>query len=238
MLEKNYILGTNLHIYSDRDKFSFGIDAILLSSFCKVKTKDIVLEIGGGTGIISLRVFDLYSPSKIHCVEIQKDNFEILLKNIKSNNLEQRIHPLNKDINDCYDIFEENSLDVIVTNPPYFKYGCGIENENENKLISRYEKYLKLEDIFKFSKSKLKELGKLFMVNRPQRLVDLFYYGRKYRIEPKRIVPVLSRREEKPQFVLVEFVKNAGEFFTYEKPLIIYEDGGYRKEIIDLYDGK
>mgnify|MGYP002756971340 CR=1 FL=1 len=238
MLEKNFIPGTKLHIYSERNKFSFGIDAILLSSFCKIGRRDRVLEIGSGTGIISLRIQGLYNPISIDAVEIQRDNYEILIENIKSNGLEGKINPYNEDINYCYDIFEDNSLDVIVTNPPYYKYGCGIQNQNENKLISRYEKYLKVQDIFKFSKAKLKDRGRLYMVNRPERLVDLFFYGRKFKVEPKKMVPVLSRQGEKPQFALFEFIKNAGEFFSYEKPLVIYDQKGYRKEIIDLYDGK
>ncbi len=238
MLTKNYIPGTNLDIYSDKSKFSFGIDAILISSFCKFKKTDTILEIGSGTGIISLRVQAIYKPSKIYAVEIQEDNFEILKKNIEENKLSNYIHAVHRDINDCYEIIKDNSLDGIVTNPPYFKYGCGIDNKSENHLISRYEKCLKLEDVFRFSSAKLKEKGKLYMINKPERLVDMMHLGRKYEIEPKRMIPVMSRVNEKPRFILIEFVKKAGEFFIYEKPLVIYDGEGYRKEILEIYDGK
>lgn len=238
MLTKNYIPGTNLDIYSDKSKFSFGIDAILISSFCKFKKTDTILEIGSGTGIISLRVQAIYNPTKIYAVEIQEDNFEILKKNIEENKLLDSIHAVHRDINDCHEIIKDNSLDGIVTNPPYFKYGCGIDNKSENHLISRYEKCLKLEDIFRFSKDKLKEKGKLYMINKPERLVDMMHLGRKYEIEPKRMIPVMSRENEKPRFILMEFIKKAGEFFTYEKPLVIYDGEGYRKEILEIYDGK
>lgn len=238
MLTKNYIPGTDLDIYSDKSKFSFGIDAILISSFCKFKKSDTVLEIGSGTGIIALRVHALYNPKKIYAVEIQDDNFEILQKNIEENKLSNSIHAVHRDLNDCYEIIKDNSLNGIVTNPPYFKYGCGIDNKSENHLISRYEKCLKLEDIFRFSSAKLKEKGKLYMINKPERLVDMMHLGRKYEIEPKRMIPVLSRENEKPRFILMEFVKRAGEFFTYEKPLVIYDEEGYRKEVVELYDGK
>ncbi|MDO5018511.1 MAG: methyltransferase [Lagierella massiliensis] len=238
MLIKNYIPGTNLHIYSDKKKFSFGVDAILVSSFANFKQSDEILEIGSGTGIIALRVQGIYNTKKIYAVEIQEDNYTILLKNIATNKLEDKIIPIYNDINKCYEIIKDNSLDGIISNPPYFKYGCGIDNKNENHLISRYEKYMTIENIFEFSKEKLKQKGKLYLINRPERLVDMLYLGRKFNIEPKRMIPVISREGEKPQFILMEFIKEAGEFFTYEKPLVIYGDDGYRKEIIDIYDGK
>ena len=76
------------------------------------------------------------------------------------------------------------------------------------------------------------------MINKPERLVDMMHLGRKYEIEPKRMIPVMSRENEKPRFILMEFIKKAGEFFIYEKPLVIYDGEGYRKEILEIYDGK
>ncbi|MFY9284594.1 MAG: methyltransferase [Miniphocaeibacter sp.] len=238
-MKLNYIPGTNYKIYTDSEKFSFGIDAILLSDFAKTKKNSRVLEIGGGTGIISLRMNYLYSPKNIACVEIQKDNFEILSENIKLNKLQDCINPINEDINNCYNLIKNDSLDVIVTNPPYYKLNHGIKNNDMNQFISRYEVYLTLEDIFKFAKLKLKSNGILYMINRPRRLVDILYYGRKYKMEPKKIVPVISRKTEEPKMILLKFVKNGRSDFVFEKPLIIYNDENeYTDRIKRIYYGQ
>ncbi len=239
MIKEHYIPGTNYKINSLTDKFSFGTDAVLLSDFAKVKRKDKVLEIGGGTGIISLRMNALYSPRNIQCVEILKENFDVLKENIKINNLENIVFPVNKDINNCYEDYENDSLDVVVTNPPYFRVESGIKNKDENHYISRYEVFLKLEDIFKFAKIKLNFRGTLYMINRPSRLVDIFEMARKYEMEPKELVPVVSRLGEEPKMVLVKMVKKGGENFVFKKPLVIYnEKGDYTKEVKEIYYGK
>ena len=238
MIKEHYIPGTNYKINSIEDKFSFGTDAILLSDFAKCKYKDKVLEIGGGTGVISMRMNYLYRPKNIQCVEIQMDNFEVLKKNIELNNLSDYINLVNKDINDCYDMYENCSLDIIVTNPPYFQVESGIKNKDENHYISRYEVFLKLEDIFKFAKSKLNFRGVLYMINSPTRLVDIFEMGRKYGIEPKNLVPVVSKIGEEPKMVLIKLVKDGGANFVFEKPLAIYDDKGeYTEEVMKIYYG-
>lgn len=238
-MKLNFIPGTNYEIYSIENSFSFGIDAILLSDFSKIPKNAIGLEIGGGTGIVSLRMDYIYNPKLIYCVEIQKENYLALQKNINFNKLNDKIIPVNKDINKCYEDYDNDKFDFIVTNPPYYRYNSGITNKNKNQYISRYEVYLKLEDIFKFSKYKLKTKGVLYMINRANRIVDIFEYARKYNLEPKEMIPVLSRSCESPKMVLVKFVKNAGKNFEYKKPLIIYDENGeYTKNIKEIYYGE
>ena len=238
MIKLNFIPGTKYKIYSDDDKFSFGIDAILLSDYAKIKNNSKVLEIGGGTGIISMRINYLYHPSKVYCVEIQEDNFNILKNNIKVNNLENRIEIFNEDINNCYSIFKNDSLDYIVTNPPYYRNNAGIKNKDRNQYISRYEVFLNLDDIFKFAKYKLKTKGELYMINRPSRIVDILTSARKYNIEPKRMRIVNSKSDEEAKMVLIKFIKNSGNNFEMEKPLIIYnENNEYTEEVKRIYYG-
>lgn len=238
-MKLNYIPGTDYNIYSLEEGFSFGIDAILLSDFAKIQKGSIGLEIGGGTGIISLRMDYLYNPKKIYCVEIQEDNYNILEENIEINKLNKKIIPINKDINNCFNDYSNDIFDFIVTNPPYYKYNSGIVNKNKNQYISRYEIYLKLEDIFKFSKYKLKTKGRLYMINRASRIVDIFEYARKYNLEPKEMIPISSKLGDSPKMVLIKFVKNAGSDFKYKKPLVIYDDKGeYTRKIKEIYYGK
>ena len=96
-----------------------------------------------------------------------------------------------------------------------------------------------LEDIFKFAKLKLKDNGALYIVHRPERIVDLINFGRKYNLEPKSMRSIMSKKNTQPKMVLIKFIKNAGEFFSWEKPLIVYEENGeYTEEVVDTYYGK
>ncbi len=238
-MKLNFIPGTKYKIYSENDKFSFGIDAILLSDYAKIKKGTKVLEIGGGTGIISMRISYLYEPKKIYCVEIQDDNFNILKDNIKVNNLESKIEILNEDINNCYNTFRNDSLDYIITNPPYYRNNAGIKNKDKNQYISRYEVFLKLDDIFKFAKYKLKTKGELYMINRPSRVVDILSKAREYNIEPKSMRIVNSKSDEEAKMVLIKFIKNSGNNFEMEKPLVIYnKDNKYTEEVMRIYYGE
>ena len=124
-----------------------------------------------------------------------------------------------------------------MTNPPYKKVETGRINENEKKLISRHEITASLEDFIKTSFDLLKDKGSFFMVHRPERLAEIIYTLKKYKLEPKKIRFVYSNYNQEPKLVLIKAVKNAKEFLTVEKPLIIYkENGEYTDEILKIYN--
>ena len=103
-------------------------------------------------------------------------------------------------------------------------------------MISRHEIEWTLEDIVKVSKQYLKDKGELYMVHRPERIVDILYLFRKYKIEPKEIRFVNSKAFQKPNLVLIKAVKNGKEFLKVYEPLIIYnEDGTYTDDVLKIY---
>ena len=75
------------------------------------------------------------------------------------------------------------------------------------------------------------------MVHRPERLADLFYLLKKYKLEPKKLRFVQSFTNSKPKFFLIKATKNANSFLNVEQPLIIYNsDGNYTDEILKIYN--
>ena len=199
----------NLKIIQNKTGFCFGIDSILLSDFAKEIKKDSkVLDLGTGTGIISILLCEKTSLKEIIGVEVQKEVYEMAKKSIKINKLENKFKILNEDIINLNKIIEKNTVDAIVTNPPYKKSGTGIKNEEEKKIISRHETTASLEDFIKISKDLLKDKGEFYMVHRPDRLVDILSIMRKYKIEPKRLKMVYSNKNSEPTLVLIKGVKN------------------------------
>ena len=240
----------NLKIIQNKKGFCFGIDSVLISDFARdVKSNCIGVDLGAGTGIISILLAAKTNLRKIIGVEVQDDVADMAKRSVKLNNLQDIIEIRNLNIKD---ILKDNieikqkekstnlikeSFDFVVTNPPYKKLDTGKTNENEYKYISRHEVTANLEDFIKVSKYLLKDKGTFFMVHRPDRLVDIIELMRKYKIEPKRLRFVHSTIENEPALVLIKGIKNARPFLKIEKPLIIYnKNGEYTDEIHRIYN--
>lgn len=229
-----------LKIIQNNTGFCFGIDSVLLSDFAKtIRNDSTLIDIGTGTGIISLLLCKKTKLKKIYGIEIQKDVAEMAERSIKLNNLEDKFEIINTDIKDIFNYLEINKYDAIVTNPPYKKVDTGLKSFDEKQLISRHEVKCTLEDIIIQSNKLLKPLGEFYMVHRAERLVDIMCLLRKHKLEPKNVRFVHSKINDKPTLILVRAVKNAKEFLKIDKPLIIYnDDGSYTDEILEIYNKK
>ncbi|BFL72291.1 MULTISPECIES: tRNA1(Val) (adenine(37)-N6)-methyltransferase [Anaerococcus] len=222
----DYIPKTNIKMIHKNKSYSFGIDSILLLDFAKMKRDKKLVDIGSGSGILSLGASAYYNPQKIYAIEIQKEKADLLIKNLDLNKI-KNIEVINEDLNTVN--LGVNNIDYIITNPPYYKINDNIGNKSEEFLISRQEKYLTLENIFNFANKTLKDKGKLFMIHKPERMIDIL--TKSNNLKPKRIRFASSTFDKKPQFILIEFVKNAKDGLKIEDPLIIYENGSYSHEV-------
>ncbi len=129
--------------------------------------------------------------------------------------------------------------DAVVCNPPYKEVGTGLTNENDVKLISRHEIKGTLEDFIKSASKSLKDKGSLYMVNKPERIIDIFEICRKYKLEPKELQIVYSKINSNPTLILIKATKNARKYLKIKKPLYIYnEDGSYTNQILEIYGKK
>jgi tRNA1Val (adenine37-N6)-methyltransferase len=229
-----------LKIIQNIKGFCFGIDSVLISDFAKDIKKDaVVMDLGTGTGIIATLLCGKTQLKKIIGIEIQKEVCEMAQRSIELNQLQDKFSIVNENIKNLDKIYDLNSIDAIVTNPPYKKENSGLKNQEKTKIISRHEVECNLEDIIKTSNKLLKDKGSFYMVHRPERLVDIIYLLRKYKMEPKMIRFVQSNIDQKPTLVLIKAIKNAREFLTIEKNLIIYnQDGSYTDEILKIYNKK
>ena len=227
-----------LKIIQNKSGFCFGIDSVLLSDFAKnIKRNANVIDLGTGTGIIATLLCGKTELKKVVGVEIQDDVYEMAKRSISLNHLEDKFEILNENIKNLKNIYNRSTFDVVVTNPPYKKINTGIVNEEEKKLISRHEFKASLSDFIEISSYLLKDFGEFYMVNRPDRLVDIICDMRKYKIEPKKIRFVHSRFNDKSNLVLIKGVKNGKPFLEFEKDLFIYDgENKYTDEILKIYN--
>ena len=154
-----------LKIIQNTEGFCFGIDAVLLSDFAKeIKNNSKVLDLGTGTGILSILLSAKTNLGKIYGIEIQEEVADMAKRSVRLNGLENKIEIINKNIKDLEEIFEKNTFDAIVTNPPYKKMETGIINEKQNKYISRHEVTASLNDFIKISFNLLKDKGSIYIL--------------------------------------------------------------------------
>lgn len=225
----------NLKIIQNTDWFRFGIDSVLLTEFARdIKDNKNIVDLGTGTGIISILLSKKVNPKKIIGVEVQKDVYEMATRSVKLNSLEDKIELINEDVINLK--LEKNYYDVVVTNPPYKKLGTGVNASNEKQQISRFETTASLDDWIRVASGLLNSKGSFYMVYRTDRLMEVFDILRKYKLEAKRIRFVYSNNNQESKLVMIKAVKNANQYLKVEKPLIIYnEDGSYTREIMDIY---
>ena len=178
--------------------------------------------------------------SKITGVEIQKEVFSLAIKSVRLNNKEKQIEIINEDIKNLHNIYETDSFDLITCNPPYFKYKNSSNiNNNNTKALARHELSLALEDVFKTAKKILKNNGKLVIVNRTERLIDIICLMRKYNLEPKRIRFIQPFSNSNSNLVLIEASKNGNAGLKIESNLIVHdENNNYTEEVLEMFNNK
>lgn len=226
-----------LKIIQNKNGFCFGIDAVLLSDFAKnIKNEANVLDLGTGTGIVSILLCGKTRLKHITGIEVQEDVYDMAKRSSILNHLENRFEVIHSNILDLESNYCENTFDAIVTNPPYKKMGTGIQNEKDQKTISRHEIMADLEDFIRISRKFLKDKGEFYMVHRPERLVDIMSLMRSYKIEPKELRLVYAKKQDIPKLVLIKGIKNAKSFLKIHPNLYIYEESGeYTEEIYRIY---
>lgn len=223
-------------IIQDPKRFCFGMDAVLLSGFTRVRKDGRVLDLGTGTGIIPILLAAKTEASYIAGLEIQEESVLMARRSVSLNQLDGRIEIIQGDIKEAADIFSAASFDVITSNPPYMTNQHGLANPYEPKNIARHEVLCTLEDVVKAAARLLKPGGSFFMIHKPFRLAEIMGVLMAYRLEPKRMRLVHPYVDKEPNMVMIEAVRGGKSRITIEPPLIVYrEPGVYTDEIYGVY---
>lgn len=222
-----------MYIMQDTDMFNFSLDSVLLPNFVTInKNIQNILDIGCGNAPIPL-ILSTKTKANIMGVEIQEKVFDLAIKSVKINNLENQIKIVNGDIKKISKELETESFDVITCNPPFFKVNENSNmNDSEYKKIARHEITLNLEDIIVISKKLLKNNGVLGIVHRPERLVEIIELMKKNNIEPKKMRLVYPKKDKEANILLIEGTKNGKPGLKILPPLYSHdEDGSYTIEV-------
>ncbi|MBE6020123.1 MAG: methyltransferase [Firmicutes bacterium] len=219
------------------DWFCYGIDAVLIADFAKIKKSAKAADLGTGTGIIPLILKHKYSPALIYGVEVQPEVAELAKKTVEINELAETIKIVNANVKNAAEIIGRESLDAVVTNPPYVGHGEGIKGAEPVKAAARHEIEGTLEDFIKCGADLLKDRGDFYMINRPSRLVDVVDLCRRYRLEPKELQFIQPEEGKKPNIFMIHCVKYGRPELKFLDPICVYDGkGSYTQQILKIYE--
>ena len=233
-------LQNGFFIIQGEKSFRYGIDAVLLSGYAKVKPGERVLDLGTGTGILPILLAAKTPGKSFTGLEIQQKSADMAQRSVAMNHLEDRISIVQGDIREAVSIFGAASFDVAVSNPPYMIGHHGLTNPDPAVAIARHEILCSFRDIVEQTSRVLTDRGRFYLIHRPFRLAEILCILKEYRLEPKRMRLGYPFVDKEPNMVLVEACKNGNPRIQVEKPLIVYERPGvYTREIREIYgDGR
>ena len=217
-------------------RFCFGMDAVLLSAFAKVKKGERALDLGTGTGILPILLEAKNGGESYTGLEIQEESADMARRSVLYNHLEDRVRIVTGDIREAAALFGAASFHVITVNPPYMIGAHGLKNDNEAKYIARHEVLCTLEDVVREAAGLLRPGGRFYMVHRPRRLSEIMAAFHRWHLEPKRMKLVHPFVDREANMVLLEAVRGGGVMMKVEAPVIVFQAPGvYSREIRDVY---
>lgn len=214
-------LGDGFKIIQDKSKFCYGTDATVLANFVTAKPKEKAIDLCSGTGIIPILLCKSSRCSNFTAFEIQAEMCELIKRSVALNNLEDKIQVVCGDLRNVRNIYPSGHFDIVSCNPPYMVVGTGKMNESDSVQIARHEILCTLEDVVQASAYLLKSGGRLYLVHRAERLVDIFTNMRKYRLEPKKLTWVSAGPDAAPSLVLIEAQKDRNSGLIVTAPLYV-----------------
>ncbi len=219
-----------LRLIQKPDGLTFGTDALLLAAYIQQKGA-LGLELGAGSGIISMLLLTRGKLKEADAAEVQEEYARLTDRNAKLNSLSDRLRAMHTDIRE---LSVTEKYDTVYTNPPYMTVGSGKSCTLSKKNLARHEVMGDIKDFCLAAKRSLKYGGSFYAVYRPDRLTDLITSMRECGLEPKRMTFVHADTESESSMVLVESKRGGKSGMMLTSPLIIYRDKAHKEYTDDM----
>jgi len=236
-LSEDTFFNGRIRIKQSRSGYRYSIDAVLLAAFTQVKAHDTVLDLGTGCGIIPIMLAYRYPGLRIYGIEIQKELADLAMLNVRENGMEEQIHIHRGDMKTLESGRNPQSVDLVVSNPPYRKIGSGRMNPDHQQATARHEITVTLTEVAQTAQKMLDKTGRVAMIYPAERAVDILHTLQTHAIEPKRLRTVHSYAGAEAKLILVAGHKNGRPGIKIMPPLILYgRDGRYTDEVEQMFE--
>ena len=240
-IDSNSLFDGQLHCSQHRQGYRFSIDAVLLAHYISVKENDRILDIGTGSGIISLILLYRHVDLLSECsgVEIQKDLFDLAQSNMKKNNYDHKNNIFHCDVKNIKEYCLAESYDRVVCNPPFYPQNTGRNNLIGEANIARHQKAGGLEDFLAGAAHAVKNRGSVYFIYPAELLAEFLATATLYNLEGKnlRFIYNYPNSTKGAKLVLIKATKNGGKGLVVTEPLYIYahKNGPYTPEVDAFY---
>jgi len=229
------ILG-NMKVIQPREGYRFSLDAVLLAHFPVAAGIRRVVELGSGSGVVSLLIAWRAPLAQITAVEVQPAMVERSCRSVALNGLQERVEIIEADIRETEKILPGGKAELVLSNPPFWRKGEGKISHNPEAAVARHEIKLSLPELVEKGSYLLAPGGKMDIIHRAERLNEAMDLFRACKVPVRRLRFIHSFSEREAHLVLIEGVKNPPGLLTIMPPLIIYEKTGvYGQELCNIY---
>lgn len=224
----DYLLNLQVKIFQPVNGYRASTDAVILSALpTQIKPKDKILDIGSGTGAISLCLAHrLQSQNvQIHGFELQSDLAELSNLSAQANGFSDFLHYHNLDISKDTLPEKPNSFQHVISNPPYSE--ADMKSPNKSKSLAHNFADFNLNDWIQFCLKMLAPFGWFYMINRAEALPQILHSLHE-KAGDITIIPLLSKTHQNAKRVMVSARKNSKTPAVIKPDFIIHqEDGNY-----------
>jgi tRNA1Val (adenine37-N6)-methyltransferase len=225
-----------LWLLQEKHGYRFSLDAVLLAGLTTIRPGERVIDLGTGCGIILLLLACRFSDCTLTGVEFQSTLARLAEKNVRLNELTERVRIIQADVRTLPPHFPPGSFEVVLSNPPYRPLASGRLNPITEKAIARHELSGSLKTVAEAAHYLLAHGGRFYLIYPAWRLVTLCWTLRNHGLEPKTLRLVHSWDGEPASLVWAEARKGGGEELQILPPLIIYHPNGqYTPELEALF---
>lgn len=227
-----------LSVRQPKDGYRFSIDAVLLAGLAHARRQDRIIDLGTGCGVVPLVLAFRDSEVRVTGVEIQPELAALADANVRANGLADRIQIVEGDYRNAAGLFQPESWDVVLSNPPYRREASGRVNPHPQRAVARHELAGSAEAVFSAGRFLLRKGGRLSVIYPARRLDHLMVVAHRHGFSAKELTIIHSDVRGPGRLVFLECRKGGGEELHVSPPFFIYEpDGSYTDAMLALYDG-
>ena len=225
----NYFQCKQFLILQDKCAMKVSEDACVFAAYLKIKSQTVsLLDVGFGTGLLSLMLAQRYSEIDISAIEIDENSFKEGLENIKKSKFSERIKCFHQNY---FQLDDKKKFDAIVCNPPFYENYLVRKNEYEN--IARHTTEFTLQQLLEKAKTLLSTQGELFLLLPSKREEEL----KKIALQTNFFIPLLTfihytiHHTTKRMIVKLSLQK---ELTVKEKIILKKENHSYSSQTIEI----
>lgn len=213
-------------IHQSRSAMKIGTDAMVLGVLINADSCRTALDIGAGTGVLSLMVSQNYPDIQIDAIEIDQPSYEECADNFKRSNWSDNLNPVHTDL---LEYSTADKFDLIFTNPPF--YLKGLHSEDKRRSQARHNEFMPLDKLAMAVKDLLAENGTFICIVPKENETD--WLSAFSDLSLRRKIDIYGKRRGTINRVVLELSTGAGELMT--STIIIREpDGSYTNQYKEL----